>query len=256
MKRYLAQLLADLEAATRLAPGPGSFAYRSPFPEDEDDQRFQGMHARYVRLCELFGLAPHAFPPVERLTKVQVKDLLTAIETLWRAWRISWECPARVSARQRYTLMVDWMYRETVRYHHDLGAEIDFCCYREQGKCPLGENGACQCREIEDAARHDVETWEEFHREQQESARISPVDEFYRWLRQDEPSDFEWDYDEGRDRWRQFFAEEDLHAWLYFYRPDANTELPREEQEPAPDDFDDFDWDDPRGYDDDITLPF
>ncbi len=257
MKRYLAQLLADLETATRHAPGPSSYAFRSPFPEEDDNQRMDSIHARYTRLCELFNIAPDAFPPVDRLTKSQVSDLLTAMETLWRAWRISWECPARLTARRRYTLMVDWMCRETVRYHHDFGAEIDFCCYRDQGICPFGENGACFCQEIEDAARHDVETWEEYHRERQEPERVSPVDEFYEWLRQDEPSGFDWDYDETRERWRQFIAEEDADAWLYFYRPDINAELQGEEPSSSPDDFDDFDWDGQDDYDDDdITLPF
>lgn len=255
MKRYLAQLLADMETATRHAPGPSSYAFRSPFSEEEEEQRIDGVHTRYVRLCELFGLAPDAFPPVERLTKTQVTELLTAMETLWRAWRISWECPSKLSARRRYTLMVDWMYHELVRYHHDFGAEVDFCCYRQQGICPFGENGGCHCQETEDIARRDVETWEEFHRDQQVSPRVSPVEEFYDWLRQDEPSEYEWDYDEDRDRWRQFANDEDANAWLYFYRPEVNAELQGDEQEPAPDEFDDFDWDSRDDYDD-ISLPF
>lgn len=255
MKRYIAQLLADLETATRLAPGPSSYAFRSPFPEEEDDRHAQGMHARYLRLCELFGLAPDAFPPVERLTKEQVTSLLTAVEGLWRAWRVSFDCPSRLTARRRYTLMVEWMYQENVRYHHDFGAEIDFCCYRGQGICPLGNNGPCQCQEIEDSARHDVELWEEYHREQQEPPATSPVDEFYEWLRQDDPSEYEWDFDEDRDRWRQFVAEEDADAWLYFYRPDISADLQGEEPEPSADDFDDFEWDDKDDFDD-ISLPF
>ena len=254
MKRYLAHLLADLETATRFAPEPSSYAFRSPYSEEED-ARNDGIHARYVRLSELFNLPPDAFPPVDRLTKVQVSEVLTAIETLWRAWRIVWSCPTRLTARKRYTLMVDWMYRETVRYHHDLGAEIDFCCYRAQGICPLGASGSCQCQEIEDATLHDVEIWEEFHREQQSNHQPSPIDEFYTWLRDDVPGEFEWDFDEDRDRWRQFVADEDMNAWLYFYRPDVNAELQGDEPEPAPGDFDDFDWYDDND-DDDLGLPF
>ena len=255
MKRYLAQLLADLETATRLAPGPSSYAFRSPFSEEEDEQRIESVHAPYVRLCDLFGLAPDAFPPVERLTKAYVTDLLTAIENLWRAWRISYECPPSLTARRRYTLMVDWMYRETVRYHHDFGAEVDFCCYRHQGICPFGENGGCHCQENEDVMRRDVETWEEFRDEQIDASHISPVNQFYDWLRQDEPSEYEWDFDEDRDRWRQFIGEEDTHAWLYFYRPDVNADLQSDEREPSSDDFEDFDWDSKDDFDD-LSLPF
>jgi hypothetical protein len=258
MKRYLAQLLADLETAARLAPEPSSYAFRMPFRDDDDDDtRTDGLHVRYVRLSDLFGLPPDAFPPVERLTKAQVTDLLNALESLWRAWHISWECPSRLTARPRYTLMVDWMYRETVAYHHDFGAEINFCCYREQGGCPLGGGENCFCQEVEDIAQSSVDAWEEYHRSQMEEPPISPVQEFYDWLRQDEPSEFDWDVDEEREAWRKFTVEEDMMAWLYFYRPDVSAELQGDEPEPSPEDFDDFDWYDFRNdKDDEFPLPF
>lgn len=257
MKRYLAHLLADLEAAARLAPEPSSYAFRSPFRDDDDDTRTDGLHVRYTRLCDLFGLTPDAFPPVERLTKAQVTDLLNALENLWRSWHIHWECPVRLTARRRYTVMVDWMYSETVRYHHDFGAEIDFCCHRAQGICPFGEGGNCFCQEVDDIARQEVDRWESSHAEQVEDEKPSPVQEFYAWLRQDEPSEFDWDMDEECETWRQFMADEDTMAWLYFYRPDMNAELQGDEPAPSAEDFDDFDWND--GYDfrdDDYPLPF
>ncbi|MBX2891053.1 MAG: hypothetical protein KF734_09025 [Saprospiraceae bacterium] len=259
MKRYLAHLLADLETAARLAPESSSYVFRSPFSDDDDDTRTDGLYVRFVRLSDLFNLPPDAFPPVDRLTKAQVTDVLKALESLWRAWRISWECPSRVTARRRYTLMVEWMYRETVRYHHDFGAEIDFCCHRAQGICPLGDTDNCFCKEVEDTAQFEVESWEEYHRQQMEETQSTPVQEFYEWLRQDEePSEFDWDYDEERDRWRKFAVEEDLMAWLYFYRPDMTAEPQGDEPEPSPEDFDDFEWDDFQGgyRDDDFPLPF
>ncbi|MCB0573569.1 MAG: hypothetical protein KDC61_03270, partial [Saprospiraceae bacterium] len=64
-----------------------------------------------------------------------------------------------------------------------------------------------------------------------------------------------WDFDEARDRWRQFTAD-DSDEWLYFYRPDVGATLQGDDPEPQPGDFDDFDWDDSGHYDDDITLPF
>ncbi|MEZ4966392.1 MAG: hypothetical protein R2791_14215 [Saprospiraceae bacterium] len=253
MKRYLAQLLADLETAARGAPEPSSYAsFRAPVHDDE--QHREDLHTRYVRLSELFGLPSHAFPPVERLTKPQVGDLLTAIERLWRAWRISWDCPARLTARRRYALMVDWMYHQKVLYHHDFGAEIDFCCDRAIGICPFGDQAQCYCQELEDAARHDVDIWEEYHQGQQ-GIQSTPVEEFYEWLHRDNPDEYEWDFDEARDRWRQFTAD-DSDEWLYFYRPDVGATLQGDDPEPQPGDFDDFDWDDSGHYDDDITLPF
>ena len=258
MKRYLAHLLADLETAVRHAPEPSSYAFRSPFrDEDDEEARTEGLHTRYVQLSDLFGLPPDAFPPVERLTKIQVAELLTALETLWRAWRINWDCPARLTARPRYTLMVEWMYREKVYYHHDFGAQIDFCCRREEGICPMGDTSNCFCQEVEDATRHDVEIWEEFHRQEHEPAKISPVQEFYQWLRADEPSEFDWDIDEDRAAWQSFVAEEDMLAWLYFYRPDINAQLQGDEPEPSPTDFEDFDWNEDQSDRDEVfPLPF
>ena len=96
MKRYLAHLLADLEAAARCAPEPSSYAFRSPFRDEDEEPRNEALHVRYVRLNELFGLPAEAFPPVDRLTKIQVAELLDAIEKLWRAWRIrspTWTTP-------------------------------------------------------------------------------------------------------------------------------------------------------------------
>lgn len=257
MKRYLAHLLADLETAARLAPEPSSYAFRSPFRDDDDDARTDGLHVRYVRLSELFGIQPDAFPPVERLTKAQVTDVLNALEKLWRAWHISWNCPSRLTARRRYTTMVEWMYGETVRYHHDFGADIDFCCHQKQGICPFGEGNVCSCKEDEMLGRHDVDIWEEYERETSVAPQPSPVQELYDWLRQDAPDEFDWDFDEGRERWQRFVTEEDEMAWLYFYRPDMGVEIHGDEPEPSPEDFDDFDWKNDGDYlDDDFPLPF
>lgn len=258
MKRYLAHLLADIETAARCAPEPSSYAFRSPFrDEDEEEPRNEALHVRYVRLNELFGLPADAFPPVDRLTKLQVAELLDAVEKLWRAWRVRWDCPDRLTARPRYTLMVDWMYHETISYHHDFGAEIDFCQRRTEGICPMGNGGNCFCQEVEDMARHDAEVWEEYHRMEQEPEKSSPVEDLYNWLRADQPDAFDWEMDDDRQTWQQFAAEEDALAWLYFYRPDVHAELQGEEPEPSPEDFDDFEWDDRnRDRDDDYTMPF
>lgn len=258
MKRYLAHLLADLETAARHAPEPSSYAFRSPFRDDDDgDTRTDGLHVRYVQLSDLFGLQPDAFPPVERLTKSQVTEVLNALEKLWRAWRVSWSCPSRLTARRRYTIMVEWMYRETVRYHHDFGAEIDFCSHREQGICPFGSTEKCFCKEVEAVDRFEMETWDEYYGDTLESTKISPLQELNEWLHEDDPNEFEWDFDEGHDRWQQFMGDEDAMAWLFFYRPEMSAEAHGDEPQHSPEDFDDFDWDNGDYFDEsDFPLPF
>jgi hypothetical protein len=269
MQRYLIQLMADLENATRLAPVANSYSFLSSSFEDEEGDS-GAMYVRLLRLCDLFELSPDAFPPVERLTKVQVADVLNALEKLWRAWQISWECPPRLSARRRYSVMVEWMRREGVRYHPDRGASLDFCEHREQGGCPFGNAEKCWCAEIEASARHDLEIWEQARTEYDENGgpSLGPVDDFFNWLNADGPSSANaWDEEEEEQRWRPFMVDEDSNDWLYFYRPEMNASLLGEEPLPSPEDFDDFDWHDPEdgpsrkkrkggAADDDFELPF
>ena len=255
MQRYLAHLLADLEVATRNAPAASTYRFRHPFDED-DEQDAPAYQARYLRLCELFGLSPGIFPPSERLTKDQLTAVLTAIEVLWRAWRVDWECPPRLTARRRYTVMVDRMEQDTVRYNHEYGASLNFCDRRSEGGCPFSDHSQCWCDELDACARHDLEVWQSAHDlDECAGPQASPVEDFRRWL-DDGDSDLPpWEVDEERQRWKQFVAEEELLAWLYFYDPQRGLQLADEQPEPAPEDFEDFEWD---GDDDDDygELPF
>ena len=267
MQRYLTHLLADLEAATRNAPAASTYSFLSaPFEEEESENT--ALYVRLVRLCDLFELSPDAFPPVDRLAKVQVAELLTAFEKLWRAWHISWECPPRLSARRRYTVMVDWMRGEAVRYHPDRGASIDFCEHRQQENgCPFGAAGKCWCEEMEDSVRHDLESWEQTRVERlaENHRPSSPVEEFYNWLQADDcDENYQWEEEDQGQRFRQFMTAEDPHAWLYFYRPEISAELLGEEPNFAPEDYEDFDWQDDSmarrrrngEEEDDMELPF
>lgn len=254
MQRYLNQLLADLETATRHAPDASTYRFVSHF-RDDDDESSRVLQSKFVRLCDLFGLAPDVFPPVERLTKSQVTSLLTAIENLWRAWHISWECPSRLTARRRYTIMVERMSRDTVRYNYDYGAEIDFCDRRAEGQCPFDDQSQCFCKELE-AATRAAENWEPTNWDDDEmlaaESAESPAQALHRWLHDDDEF-APWDVDEDRERWRQFVAEEEMLAWLYFYQPQRDE---ADEPEISPEDFDDFEWGSSSAYDDDFDLPF
>ncbi|TNE56530.1 MAG: hypothetical protein EP344_12320, partial [Bacteroidetes bacterium] len=126
MQRYLNHLLADLETATRNAPVASSYRFLSPFEED-DDPDMTTYQVRYLRLHEIFDLEAGVFPPSERLTKTQLTILLSAIEKLWRAWSIQWDCPPRLTARRRYKIMIERMERDTVRYSYEFGTRINFC---------------------------------------------------------------------------------------------------------------------------------
>lgn len=242
MQRYLNQLLADLEAIIRTAPVSGAYAYRfRPFEDEERDNVL--FFNRQVRLVDLFNLDPHAFPPQDRLTKKQLTALLQTIENLWRAWNVAWECPPALTARRRYTIMVDYM-QQAIPWHNDYGAQIDFCAHRAEGVCPFGEGGKCWCKEAEDTAAHDVALWESYQRDQEPEIE-DPVEDLNRWLAPETDEFFPWEVDTDKERYQKFMAEEDMLSWLYFYRPDAHPEQEIEPDVPSPEDYEDFEWTSP-----------
>ncbi len=253
MQRYLTHLLADLETATRNAPAASTYRFRHPF-DDFEDGDVPAYQSRYVRLSELFGFSSGIFPPSERLTKDQITALLTAIEALWRAWNVSWECPPRLTARRRYTIMVERMEQDSVRYNHEFGASVDFCDHRADGVCPFAETSQCWCAELEACARHDLEIWENAREiDDFSEPKPSPVEEFRQWLDDGRSALPPWEVDEDRERWKQFLAVDESMGWLFFYDPARSRELADEIPEPSPEDFDDFEWHNEEDYDD---LPF
>ncbi len=167
------------------------------------------------------------------------------METLWRAWSVDWECPPRLTARRRYTIMVERMEQETVRYNHEYGASINFCDRRADGICPFNDGSQCWCDELDACARHDLEIWESARDIDDFSEKPpSPVEEFLRWLDDGQSDLSPWEIDESRLRWQRFTADEEALGWLYFYDPRRNVEMSNEEPEPQPGDFDDFEWHD------------
>ena len=245
MQRYLNQLVADVETATRNAPEATIYRFIPRFLDDEEDER-EVMQVRFVRMCDLFGLMADVFPPVDRLTKAQVRVLLTAIENLWRAWQISWGCPSQLTARRRYTFMVELMASETIPYRYDVGAKIDFCAGYEEGKCPFGDKDLCWCEEADMMEKAALE--EACNREAIEgdggdvgfgTSEASSIEAYNRWVFGDEELFNPWDYDENKERWVAFVPEDDAMTWLYFYQ--APYEDP-EEESTNPEDFDDFAW--------------
>lgn len=256
MQRYLNHLLADVEAATRNAPAASTYRFRHPF-DDDDEREGPALQLRYVGLSELFGLASGIFPPAERLTKDQITTLLSAIEALWRAWNVEWDCPPRLTARRRYTVMIERMEHEPVQYNHEFGASVDFCEHRADGICPFSDRSQCWCDELDACARQDMEIWESA-RDLNDNIETpaSPLLDFHRWTNKDRSAIPPWELDESRDRWQQFFNDDEALAWLYFFDPLRASELHNETPEPSPEDFEDFDWFSDPDEDSGTILPF
>ncbi|MEQ1746976.1 MAG: hypothetical protein ABMA02_16205 [Saprospiraceae bacterium] len=256
MQRYLTHLLADLETATRNAPTASSYRFRHPF-DDHDERDTPAYNTRYVRLCDLFGLPAGVFPPSERLTKNQVTALLTAFESLWRAWNVAWDCPPRLTARRRYAIMVERMEQEPVRYNHELGTTVDFCDRRSEGGCPFADRSQCWCEELEACARHDLDLWENAHDlDDLAQLKISPTEELRKWLGDAPFGVPPWEEEGENQRWHQFFAGDDSMHWLFFFDPNRGRDLADDTQEPSPEDYEDFDWHDDDDDDDYGEMPF
>ncbi len=243
MQRYVTQLLTDLETATRNAPASSTYRFRHPF--DNDDERdAPAYQLRYVHLNELFGLPTGIFPPSERLTKEQLTALLTAIENLWRAWTVSWDCPPRLTARRRYTVMVEILEQDSIPYNYESGAAINFCSRRGEKTCPFGDSGQCWCDELDACVQHDMDTWEDGLEFQDIAPRTSsPVEELRKWLDADKPDLSPWEIDEQPDHWNELMHDEDNLTWLFFYDQHRNQDLDEAaEDQPSPEDYEDFDW--------------
>ncbi|MCC6411797.1 MAG: hypothetical protein IT270_09060 [Saprospiraceae bacterium] len=250
MQRYVNQLLADIETATRHAPASSSYSFlQHPF-DDEDGSNDRAHYTRLLKLGDHTGVPAEMFPPVERLKNNHVKDLLTALEGLWQAWRVHWHCPNGLRARKRYTVMVAWMDRSDVAYHVDLGASIDFCADRESQGCPFGEEGSCKCA-INEAQQREIENWQPPGMEPDKP--MSPSEELNQWLQGDKMPYLPWMEEDDQERYDKFMTEEDMLTWLYFYRPHWNGGMPPDESHDDPSDYEDFDW---RDDVEDVDLPF
>lgn len=251
MKRYLTQLLADLESVARQAPAVGAYQSRPRSFDDDEQNDLSVYYSRNLRLCDLFGLEPHVFPPQEKLTREQLAPLLSAIEHLWAAWNVSWECPPGLKARRRYEVMVRTMQGETIYYHPDFGARVDFCDKRAEGICPFGEQDGCWCRSIDQQTLPEPG---EFPQNQESTSnRPGPVEDYLAWIAPVEENDGYWTEQSEIKQWARFAAEEDLLSWLYFYHPARQADVSGEELPADPEDFEDFDW---YSASDDPELPF
>lgn len=220
MKKYLQQLLADIEESIELA--------KSSLPEldwlpdyDEEDGEPGFSAAQAVKLETICGLPTIAFPPEKLLDDTQTILLLDAMQRLWSSWRIWWELPHSLSERQQYSAMLHAYNSEPVAWQAAIGGHVKICRFEEGIYCPFGQAGGyCYCKEIDDAARHDVAIWEEHVRSQ----GLDP----YRELTEEEGAAFE---EEMRLRHhRKNFGEDDwarnqLFDKYFFENTDEESQL-------------------------------
>lgn len=160
MKKYLQQLHADIEFAIRQAPPMPENGWMPRFGEEEDESGFS--FNRPVKLSDLFQINPVAFPPENLLSDEQVKNLLNALNRLWKSWKLFWEMPLYLPERKKYTAMVREMKGEPVKWDPENGGEVTICRFEESSYCPFTpDDSYCFCRYIDESVRHDIAIWEE-----------------------------------------------------------------------------------------------
>lgn len=166
MKKYLQQLLADIEHSIEMAKSSlPELDWLPEYNEEEDEASINASKA--VKMEEICGLPTIAFPPENLLTEVQIIVLLDAMQRLWSNWRVWWELPHALTERQQYSAMLRAYGSELVIWTATSGGTVKICQFEAGTYCPFGASGGyCYCKEIDDAAKHDVALWEEHVRSQ------------------------------------------------------------------------------------------
>ena len=160
MERYLQYLHADIEALIEQAPLSQEKRWPPPYFEEDD---MPDIPLRMVKICDLIGLPAEAFPPENRLTDLQVIELVESIDDLWTSWLLHWEIPFNLPLRKQYTALVKEFNGAPIAYHPEDGGEIHICQFHQGKECPFQPNDShCNCREMEESAKHDIALWEEY----------------------------------------------------------------------------------------------
>lgn len=160
MERYLQYLLTDIEALIEQAPVPAESSWNNGFAEEEE---LSDIPLRSTKICDLIGLPAEAFPPENKLTDLQVIELVEAFDDLWSAWLLHWEMPSNLPVRKQYEAFRREMNGAAIFYHPEDGGDVHICQFEEGKSCPFGsESTTCHCREMDESSKHDIALWEEY----------------------------------------------------------------------------------------------
>ncbi len=164
MIRYLNHLHSDIRQSIELSKTLSDLGTNSsPFDSDELSRPFDN---QLVGLSQVLGITADSFPPASFLDDAQTSALLLDIEMLWRSWKLTWDMPLGLSPKQQYAAMLHSMQNEVVSWHPQRGGFVKICQYETGSFCPHGDSGYCHCRSVNEAAKLDIEIWEEHVRSQ------------------------------------------------------------------------------------------
>jgi len=215
LQRYINQLLADIEVATKNVPEPW-------YPlEEEADEEFGVLpwmedpeNAPKKSLEEWTNLKKEQFPPESRLTDNQVSVLLSAIKQMLDAYNCSAVFQIEVPDRIQYRVIRE-RFRQEVPMLKANYFFFEFCDKKGQSdrsECLLGEE-YCHCAFFE-------AFFEEFEDEQEDmDYNIDPYEEYMLKRRYG-------------DNWRKYIAyEEDMDFGDFLKGDDFDEDIDNDDAE-------------------------
>ncbi len=146
MKSYVSQLLSDIKNAHREVPPGPSYALSLEDELEEVERWLSGEEPEHP-FSYFCGLEKIQFPPLDRLTKKQVKDLVRAIEDMMFSWNLDADFPKKFPPERKYPLLVD-LFDRPVDIVDSGFITLEFCEY-EPEKCPFGAD-FCHCKDLMD----------------------------------------------------------------------------------------------------------
>ena len=148
MEKYVRQLLTDLqEAKSRKPEKPNVRVLYPDHPAIEFglDYIAEWEMNPYIPIPELLGIQTIEFPNVEKLTKIQIEELVDGILELWQEFNMYADFPNKLPVDIKYKVLLSY-WNESVQYISKGILHISFCnCIPEE--CPFGIS-YCTCKDL------------------------------------------------------------------------------------------------------------
>jgi hypothetical protein len=147
MQSYINQLLEDITKAQReeisvqemIAAFPKTF-------EEEMEEIERWVENEPVQTFSYFcGLEKEQFPPAEKLTKKQMKQIIKAFEQLLYTWNLAADMPENFPLEKKYTLLIGVLDEKTGIVNSGC-IHFDFCTGDPTG-CTFEEY--CPCKKFQ-----------------------------------------------------------------------------------------------------------
>jgi hypothetical protein len=148
MESYIEQLVEDLRAARKWAPVKKDRENMSDNDVMEELIEIDRIidEEEEKPMCNIFGIDPVAFPPIEKLTYVQAELLAREILELWQYFNIDAVFPDNFPLYKLYPLLAG-KFKKPFLYFPMGITGVEFCHY-EPAECPFGSE-YCMCKDVD-----------------------------------------------------------------------------------------------------------